>query len=126
MEGGFKEAQDSSILLQEDDPEIVKLMLEYLYTKEYHAGPSKQFQTHVKAYVLGDKYNILELKTYAAEKHVELIPQIGNDSITNFTESFRLLYASTVESDRLLKDMIITTTASNLKAFALHICNTCF
>ncbi|KAJ4299737.1 hypothetical protein N0V90_004983 [Kalmusia sp. IMI 367209] len=56
-----KEASENKINLPEDDPAIVKILIDYLYTAD-------QLLLHAKVYEIGDKYAVSGLKELAHEK----------------------------------------------------------
>ncbi|KAK5094189.1 hypothetical protein LTR70_004239 [Exophiala xenobiotica] len=58
--GNFKESKTSIVTLDDDDPEGVQLLLEYLYTLDLTYSCAKYGEI---AYLLGDKYGLLPLRT---------------------------------------------------------------
>jgi len=112
----------------DDDPEIVKLVIAFLYTTEFSdvrkiativtprifgrpATDSKPApDTHAllkrtKVYVLADRLVILALKKLAATKYKEILPNKGLTS--SFTASVKLMFEETLENDRLLKEVAV-------------------
>ncbi|KFY17915.1 hypothetical protein V492_00295 [Pseudogymnoascus sp. VKM F-4246] len=64
--GNFKEAATGVINLEDDNPLVVKLMMEYFYKDWYTigklpAGSPSTLSVHIQVHRLGDKYGIEEL-----------------------------------------------------------------
>ncbi|OBT66387.1 hypothetical protein VE03_04880 [Pseudogymnoascus sp. 23342-1-I1] len=105
IDGEFKEAQNGVIDLPADEPEIVELMLRFLYQGKYNdARPTAQLTrgiatavsddrgglklsppvklreeamtVNVEVYVTADKYNMPLLKKYAFLKYKEIFNQV--------------------------------------------------
>ncbi|OBT80496.1 hypothetical protein VF21_00742 [Pseudogymnoascus sp. 05NY08] len=111
VDGKFKEAQSGVIDLPADEPEIVEMMLRFLYQGKYNDGrptapiargnasaslddrgglkfpPGGKLReeamvVNVKVYVMADKYNIPILKQYARAKYKEILNQVIAAAIT--------------------------------------------
>ncbi|TVY83182.1 hypothetical protein LSUE1_G003669 [Lachnellula suecica] len=156
VDGGFKEGINKEVNLDDNEPEIVGKMLEYLYNADYSDGrvvgtsatasntpskpasirfkrsklsrPSIQTQiaseastpqsaaalfTNAQVFVIADKYDIQGLKELATKKYTELVSNNWNSEY--FVNSLKLLYEETPESDRLLKNVAITTAGKQTK-----------
>jgi speckle-type POZ protein len=145
-----QERSEGVIKLQDEDPDNVKRMIDYMYGLEYDvqdhtkvkseegatesAGKSDSNEepinhgvVHAQVYAMGDKYLIPALKDYSKECfRRSLSTQTGNDLANSIAEA----YSNTVESDRGLRDVSIEAAVIRLgrltsdKAFsalALHI-----
>jgi hypothetical protein len=69
---------------------------------------------NAKVYIIADKYDIHSLKEWAVTKYKEVLPATWNS--TSFVESARLIYENTVDSDRMLREVIIRKASENVKA----------
>jgi BTB/POZ domain len=69
-ESRLKEGQTGVIELKEDEPVIVKAMLQFLYILNYGrpAEPDLEIITHAKVYTIAEKYDINTLQTLACSK----------------------------------------------------------
>ena len=111
---GFSETHSKHIELHEDDPLMVKLMFDYLYTGLYNDDEYETINpavTNAHMYVLGDKYEIPELCTTASKRFTEQI-KTSNDGAL-FVELVPLIYSNTVESDLTIRKPIIEAVAKN-------------
>ncbi|KAL9048799.1 MAG: hypothetical protein Q9162_007545 [Coniocarpon cinnabarinum] len=62
--GGMKEANDGMLDLSEDEPEVVSLLVDYLYDKQPELEDMDQEETFVALYVLADKYGVPGLRDH--------------------------------------------------------------
>ncbi|ELR10048.1 hypothetical protein VC83_09072 [Pseudogymnoascus destructans] len=73
--GNFKEATTEVINLEDDNPLMVRFMMDYLYTDDYDldqilpAGSPSELSIHIQMYCLGDKYDIEGLRHVSACKY---------------------------------------------------------
>jgi hypothetical protein len=68
--------------------------------------------TNAKVYIIADKYDVQALKNWAATKYEEVLPKSWNNSA--FTESARIIYDNTPETDRILRDVIVQGASENI------------
>jgi hypothetical protein len=131
------------IYLEDDEPDIVRNMVTYLYTTKYDdhrfenigeaaTGTNRNktekkssvgtlenlyspnsLTTNAKMYIIADKNEIEALKKLASEKYKDVVPSCWNS--VAFIESARLIYENTVETDRVLKEVIAQIAADNIK-----------
>lgn len=115
--------------MNDDEPSIVDKMMIYLYTLDYDdhrssslAKPAEAKVTaydpasllvNAKVYIIAEKYEIEALKKLACTKYGEVLPNTWNTSI--FSESASHLYENTVETDRMLRDVIVQGASDNVK-----------
>lgn len=69
---------------------------------------------NAKIYIIADKYDIQALKEWAVAKYEEVLPTTWNSS--SFIESASLVFEKTLESDRMLREVIIRKASANSKA----------
>ncbi|KAI1157309.1 hypothetical protein F5B18DRAFT_666051 [Nemania serpens] len=127
--GGFKEMRKGIVDLPDDNPWAVKIMVNYFYYFEYniqsvrefsqisseatHASFGETSQTpsglvlHTMVYALAEKYNIPGLKEFALQEFKAAVA--GHLTTPSFLEAAKEAYASTIEADRGLRDVIVTT-----------------
>ncbi|KAI1496418.1 BTB/POZ protein [Biscogniauxia marginata] len=135
--GDFKEGRDGTIELPEDDPQIVNIMIYYLYHLDYDASslmrkandtedeltrnipaPQPCYPTlvvHAKVYALAEKYFLDSLKALSTQKFEKIALNYNPRSRVpeGLVESMQEVYTSTVDTDRGLRDVVI-------KAFHKH------
>jgi hypothetical protein len=68
---------------------------------------------NVQVYVLADKNDITALKKRAKEKYAEVVMFLWNTP--GFSASANLLYDNTLQSDRLLRDVIAKTAKEHIR-----------
>ncbi|KAI0815425.1 hypothetical protein GGR55DRAFT_628824 [Xylaria sp. FL0064] len=127
--GGFKEMREGIVDLPDDDPWAVKMMVDYFYHFEYdiqsvrepsqisseatHAsfGETSQIPSslvlHTMVYALAEKYNIPGLKDFALQEFKAAVAE--HLAAPSFLEAAKEAYASTIEADRGLRDVVVTT-----------------
>ncbi|KAI0103922.1 hypothetical protein GGR51DRAFT_522909 [Nemania sp. FL0031] len=137
----MKEARTGIIDLPDDDPYVVDMMVYYFYHLDYLVPVSNGARTsdrmgsrdadddavssppsysdlvvHAKVYALAAKYFISSLKTLALRKFILATkkPWTPDDLIETAEE----VYASTLESDRGLRDTVVKTLFENRKLLA--------
>ncbi|KAL2158847.1 hypothetical protein VTH06DRAFT_4039 [Thermothelomyces fergusii] len=126
----FKEAQEGKIDLPDDDPELVRIMIYYLYHLDYSVSPPQKqvvsdledaqsknetlakptmgvLTTHAKVYTLAEKYLIQGLKTLALQKFTSAIA--SSIDVDDYLEAAQEAYTSTIHDDRGLRDAIVET-----------------
>lgn len=107
----------SKIDLPEDDPYLVQLMLDYLYTGRYNAlnaaawegqeafdsqNPKNVYKIHVLLYALADKFSMPTLRSNAARCFgMDIDLDDDGEGLLNVVPC---IYDSTPESDRTLRD----------------------
>lgn len=102
--------------------------MDFLYTLDYddHRSPIKgpgderrhdsaSLVVNAKVYIVADKYELDDLKKLACTKYKQLLPG-GTWNSSDFTESARLVYDNTMETDRMLRDIIVQSAGINVKA----------
>ncbi len=99
-------------------------MVQYLYTSDYDdvtteakvsSDPERsKLVFNVKVYIAGDTYNIPGLKELAKEKFEEVAKVHWN--CAEFPEAIDLLWENTVDTDRNLRDVVLESAKTNIKA----------
>jgi hypothetical protein len=72
----------------------------------------KSLLVNVQLYIIADKYDIGALKKRVTEKFTEVVGQLWDTP--SFRASAKLLYDNTLQSDRLLRDVIAETAKKNI------------
>ncbi|GKU07565.1 kelch 21 [Fusarium langsethiae] len=114
--GQFKESLSGTYNLMSDQPDMVQLMVDYLYTGDYSVdmdGPNEDdascvsisLSTHAVMYSLGDKYDIEGLRNLSAKKYCSELH--GSLSTADFFSSIPYVYALTPENSRDLRDPVL-------------------
>ncbi|KAK7425167.1 hypothetical protein QQX98_000082 [Neonectria punicea] len=132
-DGPFKEGESGEIDLPDDDPEAVASMICFLYRGCYprvepdaerpqlsKLGETWNIETygeetialqdeylclHAKVYALAEKYQISGLKEMAHRSFSFLIPR--TISPHNFAEASEIVYTTTIDADRGLRDLVV-------------------
>ncbi|KAL8967638.1 MAG: hypothetical protein Q9183_002821 [Haloplaca sp. 2 TL-2023] len=109
------EGETQCIELKEEDPNMVDALVDYLYCFDYTDG--RQIQSTVQSsgsntlsinanmYIIGDKYNLRDLKTLAKQKFQTALSSSWNKE--NLPDVIRTIYDNTLSSDRALRDCLI-------------------
>lgn len=117
------------IYLDDNEPFIVGKMIDFLYAIDYDdhpttslAEPAKQatdahnpasLLINAKVCIIADKYELKVLRELACTKYKEALPNAWNTSI--FSESASLVFDNTVETDRMLRDVIFRIASHNAR-----------
>lgn len=113
-----QEATNGEIRLQEDKPALVKAMIQYLYHLEYDLPDFEDsleeegLVFHAEMYSLADKYNIRGMKVFAQD-HFQNCAK-GNCRIREFSTAIRIVYKTTVDEDRGLRDVVVDIISMNM------------
>ncbi|KAE9971341.1 hypothetical protein BLS_004477 [Venturia inaequalis] len=110
-EAGFEEAKPGEVSLEEEDPTVVKAMVEAIYRGDYSHGkkdvPSASLQFHAMVYALGVKYDVPLLRKLAKAKFGSGCE--GAPKTHHLSDAIEELYTSTLSSNRGLRDIAIRT-----------------
>ncbi|KAI4202519.1 MAG: hypothetical protein LQ350_002462 [Teloschistes chrysophthalmus] len=105
--------------LKEEDPIMLDKLIHYLYKFDYVDDDGRQSQTQSNAqksdtqtlavnagmYIMGDRYNLLELKDLAKAKFTTALQSSWDKE--NLPEVIRTIYDNTLPSDRGLRDCLV-------------------
>ena len=133
-DGNFKEAKDGIINLPEDDPEVVKYMIDYLYTRSYlgiHLCPhrnnmamycqcyppdapgldSSHLKAHLQVRNIADKYDIKGLKQlseFMFKMAFRELP-VSHDCLLSeeVVSAVKMAYEGSTAEDRSLRGFIV-------------------
>ena len=106
---------------------MVHRMLQHLYMVEYSGseievdGEKEEFfvselYTHVMMYAMGDEYDIKDLKKEALWNFDHAMKALhGQRAFTSVLEVVPAIYATTLDSDRGLRDLVVAFGALNLQ-----------
>lgn len=109
--------------MNDDEPGIVGKMMNFLYTLDYddHRSTSSarafdpaSLLVNAKVYIIADKYEIEALKKLACLKYEQVLSNTWNTS--NFSESASHVFENTVETDRILRNVIVQVASDNVMA----------
>ena len=117
----LQETHSGVIVLEEDEPEMVKLMIDYLYTGTYkddHYLSYNPALTNALLYILSDKYNIPMLRDMAAAMFSTRIQSSTDCAL--FLELIPLIYEKTNETDLTLREPLAKAAASRAEEFLKH------
>ena len=117
-----QEAESGVITIKDDQPEMYKLMIHYLYHLDYTADvvnladmdgevfTATPIMIHIYMFALGDKYEIPSLRCLAIYKFKQLIRSSEGLHPDDLAAATRLIYELTPEAPRDdgLRDMVLT------------------
>ena len=108
----------SCIYLSDNDSKTIKIMLKFLYTKNYEPSDAagKLLCFEAKIYAAAEKYGIIALRHMAARNYETALEAEWNTE--SFPESLKLIYERSSGSDRLLKDIAINFAATKARELA--------
>lgn len=118
---GFRESSTNTIDLTDDGISLISRMIKCLYHGSYanfHAVDDAEnwkspYQLHAAMYALGDKYDITLLQDTALANFAKLGTKPGDilgfkaGDLVDFIESIPIVYSSTPDSDRKLRDLTL-------------------
>jgi len=105
-----KEAQQASITLEDDDPDLIHEMLIYLYTTRYPQTNIPPREPHdaifdAKMYAIADKYDLKDLKQRTRQAFSATWN--GSWNFALLTELVKVVYELTPDTDRGLREQVI-------------------
>ncbi|KAJ9414681.1 hypothetical protein FOXG_17151 [Fusarium oxysporum f. sp. lycopersici 4287] len=123
--GQFKEAFSGTYDLTSHQPDMIQLMVDYLYTGDYSIGMNETdetntasnsgaLSTHAIMYALGDEYDIKGLRDLSARKYSWSLDE--SLELDNFLLSIPHVYTLTPESSRGLRDPALEYARNKLQA----------
>ncbi|KAL8803994.1 MAG: hypothetical protein Q9200_006000 [Gallowayella weberi] len=103
--GHFEESHTLQIRLPEDDPIVIKAIIQYLYSGSFHdfgteeacGNTADAANELAEIYIVAEKYGLEDLKTLILEKLDEVTDVTWN--IAEFLSVSRKIYACTSDSD---------------------------
>jgi len=107
---------DSTITLEDDEPEVVEGLIQYLYEQALDLKASQKnslLMLTVKLYVIGDKYDVNGLSELASQKFGETASSAWQD--TSFIPALKIIYEETF--DRTLKNIAIKVVTAHVDKF---------
>lgn len=118
---GFKETETATIELKEVDPLMINELINYLYTCDYDDGgpsdekrsESKKLDFNLGMYIVGDRYNVSDLKELAREKFAVAI--VDGWSGDNLPDVVRTIYEDPIATDRKLRNCLMSTLRKHKK-----------
>lgn len=114
--GDFKEAHERHIVLPDDDPVDIGIMVQYLYWGDFwtSGNPQTGVSKHDSAirlahlYILADKYNIESMKDVVAKK---ILKYIDIEKPERWLALADIIYAAIPESDnrypKILRSLVV-------------------
>ncbi|KAI7763415.1 hypothetical protein ACKAV7_015093 [Fusarium commune] len=122
--GQFKEAFSGTYDLTSHQPEMIQLMVDYLYTGDYSvdtneidenntSSNSGALSTHAIMYALGDEYDIKGLRDLSARKYSWSLDE--SLELDDFLNSIPFVYTLTPDSSRGLRDPALEFARNKLR-----------
>ncbi|KAI1046018.1 hypothetical protein LB505_010771 [Fusarium chuoi] len=125
--GQFKEAFSGKYDLTSHQPDMIQLMVDYLYTGDYSidmnepdepdktntASNSGALSTHAIMYALGDEYDIKGLRDLSAQKYSWSLDE--SLELDEFLSSIPFVYTMTPDSSRGLRDPTLEYARNKLR-----------
>ncbi|TVY44102.1 hypothetical protein LSUB1_G001915 [Lachnellula subtilissima] len=118
FKGNFRESEDSTIVLEDDEPEIVDVVVRFLYEQALELNATATeigslLLLAVKVYVIGDKYDIGGLSELAKNEFEEVVGRACEDP--SFIPALGIIYKQT--PDRTLRDIAIKVVTAHIDKF---------
>ncbi|KAK8234701.1 hypothetical protein HDK77DRAFT_494118 [Phyllosticta capitalensis] len=127
----FQEAKTGIIDLVDEDPDLVRVMLDFCYSNDLDYSLDCQLfckhdgfcyrnaMCHARLYAMGDKYQLIRLKDHTAEAlKLYLEGKLANEKdetqATEFRRLARVVYATTPNTDRGLRDLLLYFASTNI------------
>ncbi|KAF5968855.1 kelch 21 [Fusarium coicis] len=122
--GQFKEAFSGTYDLSSHQPDMIQLMVDYLYTGDYSiekdetdetntASNSGALSTHAIMYALGEEYDIKGLRDLSARKYSWSLDETLE--LDEFLNSIPCVYTLTPDSSRGLRDPALEFARNKLR-----------
>ncbi|KAJ5755166.1 BTB/POZ domain protein [Penicillium manginii] len=118
------ENEEEILSLKEDNPHAMIAMMKFFYQKEYFP-PRDDSLTPLRflatVYQVADKYLVPQLKEHSIEKFRYVLKKDWNfndpDNFDDFLSATALIYESTPQSDRGLRDLVVDKALECLSNF---------
>jgi hypothetical protein len=116
----LKESETNEIILNYGESSIIKAMMNFFYTFDYDDQVAMDDHTicpmvfNAKVYSAADFYDIQHLKTLATQKFKIATESNWNNTPSLFAKAIAIVYDTTPESDRALRDIVFEVTRKNL------------
>lgn len=123
----LQEGEMGSIVLKEENPEVIAKLVDYFYKFDYddgnndnqqqpiaHGSAPRKLAFNALMYVAGDKYDIGGLKLLAKAKFAAALVDGWNKE--DLPEVIRFIYENTVSSDRELRECLVPTLIQHKQA----------
>ncbi|KAK5170364.1 uncharacterized protein LTR77_004951 [Saxophila tyrrhenica] len=115
-DGEFKEAQTGVVTLKEDDPNVVEVMLHFMYHFDYedegHGGLAP-LMLNAYLFVMADKYQVDGLKALAKDKFLKRTTSQWNTS--SFAEVISVAYSLDDRVTGVLRQILAGTVRDHAK-----------
>lgn len=105
----WQEGASGIIELKEEDPQYAGILLRYFYAHDYQIDDNGKppLVAHARVYAIADKYGVGLLKDLAQKKFTMAITKTRDTDIPSFIAAIKVIYTSTVGSDRGLRDCLL-------------------
>ncbi|PWY80864.1 hypothetical protein BO94DRAFT_548160 [Aspergillus sclerotioniger CBS 115572] len=113
----WKETKENLIDLHDDDPAIIEEMLRFMYGFSYtpRSDTIPPLLFHVKAYRIGDKYEIPGLKDAAKRTFVKDVKRDWKSDA--FVSAIKEAYTTTMPTDRGIRDPLVNIAMQHIDTF---------
>ncbi|KAK7536818.1 BTB/POZ protein [Phyllosticta citribraziliensis] len=110
---GFKEANTSTIQLQEIEASTVRAIIEFMYHGDYKTtAEDNDLLLSIDVYAAAEMYQVGGLKEAATRHFKEVAPSMFD--IPTFPDAIHAIYQSTMEEDRGLRDILVDTAVPQI------------
>jgi hypothetical protein len=116
----LKESETNEIILNYGESSIIKAMMNFFYLFDYNDQLAMDDSTicpmvfNAKMYSAADFYDIRHLKTLATQKFKIATENNWNNTPSLFAKAIAIVYDTTPESERALRDIVFEVTRKNL------------
>jgi len=113
LNGKWKESDERKVTISDFDPSVVEAMLRFMYSFDYNnAYGTSTMVFDAQVYQIADKYGMEDLKTHSQEKFHNAITT--GWSMDDFPLAISIVYESTPEQDRGLRDLAVEVSLQNI------------
>ncbi|OXV11874.1 hypothetical protein Egran_00364 [Elaphomyces granulatus] len=122
LSGKWKEATGNAVDLKEDDARAVEAMIHFMYGFDYDSSGSSLGRIspmlfNAMVYKVADKYGVPALKHLAQQKFDSAVTACWN--MDDFPHVIAEVYTTTVESDKGLRDRVVSVSYNNIQSLFL-------
>lgn len=101
------------IKIEDFDTNIVEAMLSFMYSFDYDNSHGPLMTYDARVYQIADKYNMPALKAHSKNKFEAIVTKSW--SAAEFPSVISVVYETTPQQDRGLRDVVVKTSHSNIK-----------
>ncbi|KAF2423577.1 hypothetical protein EJ08DRAFT_595918, partial [Tothia fuscella] len=118
---GFKEGNSNTIDFPASKAKALSALIHYFYHFDYAVTDEKTLQYHMTMYSLADEYLVEDLKVLVASKFRTELAIL--ESSEDFSDVVKFVYDNTMDSDRVLRNIVVDFVVKNKRRLATKGCD---